>query len=160
MNKYIFFGQVRGQKISSKFLLLQSSNDLDRFSALMKITGRFVHVKNADFHLVGTRSAWISSGNWVGRGLRRVLPGYSESGIYSVWARKWDTLLKRSGQYFLRGKIQKLKGHGDDGGQKALSWGQVRLSFILLAVGGGIAGVVQFFEVAWFVNMEKYIYNE
>ncbi|OXA48628.1 PR domain zinc finger protein 4 [Folsomia candida] len=120
-----YFGRVRGQKISSKFLLLQSSNDLDRFSALMKITGRFVHVKNADFHLVGTRSAWISSGNWVGRGLRRVLPGYSESGIYSVWARKWDTLLKRSGQYFLRGKIQKLKGHGDDGGQKALSWGQL-----------------------------------
>ncbi|OXA47156.1 hypothetical protein Fcan01_18295 [Folsomia candida] len=156
-----YFGRVGGKKISPKFILLQSSSDLDKFAALMKITDRFVRVKNDDFHLIGIRAGWTSSRNSISKIFGSMLKGYSESGIYSVWGRRWHSLLKRAGLYLLRKKIKKINSKGDHGGsvgkQRALSWGQVRMNFVLLAAGAGVSGLAQFMEVAWFVNMEKYI---
>ncbi|OXA49169.1 hypothetical protein Fcan01_15624 [Folsomia candida] len=156
-----YLGNVGGIKISETFVILQTSSNLETFTTLIKETRRFEHLKNDDFYLLGERSGWISSRNWVGKMLGNMLRKICESGIYSTWKNRWYTFFNRAGLYVVRQGIKKHDKDAQVGSiltarKKPLSWKMIKMHFELLSVSLGIAVVAQFAEVAWFVNLSGY----
>ncbi|OXA38417.1 Glutamate receptor ionotropic, delta-1 [Folsomia candida] len=156
-----YLGRVGDIQISETFIILQTSSNLETFATLIKETGRFAHLKNDDFYLIGERSGWISSRNWVGKIFGNMLRRLCESGIYSTWKTRWYTFFNKGGLYVVRWGIGEHDQDGHVGNivtgrKKPLSWKMLRMHFTLLSVGLGISIITQFYEVAWFVNLSGY----
>lgn len=148
-----FKGFVGSKKISGKFVTFQNSDNLRIFATLMKATGRFVEVRNTDWHLVDFRSGWVSSRDRVGHVFGNFLASLHEFGIYSYWINRYQKFSDSTSVHNLRedillkynASLKRMRVRKD----VPFSWAQVEMHFALFAIGLGAACIAQLSEHVW-----------
>lgn len=148
-----FAGLYESKNIFTKFVVIQTSENLRTLARLIKETGRFVEVRNNDYHLIDIPWTWVSSRDRVGYVLGNLLSGLYESGIYSYWTKRYQKFVDEAGVYIVRKGILKYKSSDDKmgiGWDKPFSIGQLEMHFALLGIGLALACIARLSEILWF----------
>ncbi|OXA54107.1 hypothetical protein Fcan01_11723 [Folsomia candida] len=137
--------EIRGSQLRKR-----NSDNLRIFATLMKATGRFVEVRNTDWHLVDFRSGWVSSRDRVGHVFGNFLASLHEFGIYSYWINRYQKFSDSTSVHNLRedillkynASLKRMRVRKD----VPFSWAQVEMHFALFAIGLGAACIAQLSE--------------
>lgn len=146
-----YHGVVGAKAISPKFIAIQNFGNMRTFTALLEETGRFVIVRNDDFHVLDFKSLWISTRCIVGQVFGNYLKRLYESGTYSFWSRQWDKYVDASGVRAIRKGNKKYNGHSSKKNEP-LSYVQLVIQFTLLEIGLATACLGHVLEIGWFLS--------